>query len=92
MPKSMLESKPQITKINPFPPREEELLNLLVNGTSSSKKVAKEMGTTPATIDSYFAQVAERIEEITGKRPKSRTHILEIISGDILFTNNDPRI
>jgi FixJ family two-component response regulator len=78
-----------LTSFHPFTPRQAEIVQLLANG-ASNKEVSKKLGVSKKTINQIISfcasydSIFDRIENLTGKRPKIKNWIFPLID-DVLF-------
>lgn len=90
----MPERKLVLTPINPFTPRQGEIIELVANG-SSYKEIATKFGICAQTIKEHVAgndcfpakSIFGRIEKATGTRPGRRNWVVGLIGDVLLFAD-----
>lgn len=95
MSKESLDSCPKLilTQINPFSPKEAEIITLIVEGRSY-KQIAHILGYSHQGIKNLITAKADfsifsKVGKITGKRPSTVGEMLAILTGDVLLLEKD---
>lgn len=85
----MSDRKLKLTPINPFTEREQELIELVLAGTTSKEDIAIEMGIKTTTSNSIFQRVTERVGKITGQKPYSKSDLLRVLTDAVVFLKDE---
>lgn len=85
----MSDRKLKLTPINPFTEREQELIELVLAGTTSKEDIAIEMGIKTTTSNSIFQRVTERVGKITGQKPYSKSDLLRVLTDGVVFLKDE---
>lgn len=94
MGKESLNSYPRLklTEINPFSPRQRQIITLLVDG-KSPKEIAHTLGNAYFTVRNIIFEypygIFSKVENLTGERPKTRSRLLATLLGDVLVLRRD---
>ncbi|MCK4820636.1 hypothetical protein KA005_33030 [bacterium] len=84
----MQERRLKLTPINPFSPRQGQIIELRANGLTN-QEVAKKLKIARWTVNNHIANdpysIFARIENITGIRPAPRNWIAPLIGDVLLF-------
>lgn len=89
----MQERKLKLTPINPFTPRQGQIIELRANGLTN-QEIALRLNINYQTVLNHIAgdlnhSIRGRIREITGVRPHYNTWIIPLIGGVLLFSQDE---
>ncbi|MDO8451670.1 MAG: helix-turn-helix transcriptional regulator [bacterium] len=85
-----------LTAINPFTPRQQDVLRCILSGLNPRKIIAQRLNISPETVDNHlygididgcYPGIFGTVERITGHRPATVANLIYILYGDVVINS-----